>query len=78
MFAAGRGLEDVVTDPGAEEEGTGTAVTTEGGATGAMTGERETVATPGTTGTLTVRYEIMVDDVLFSRRRRHSSDRSDD
>ena len=58
MFAAGRGLEDVVTDPGVEEGGTGTAVTTEGGATGAMTGERETEATPGTTGTLTVRFKI--------------------
>lgn len=49
-IAAGRDLEDVVTDLGVEEGGTGTAVTTEGGATGAMTGERETEATPGTTG----------------------------
>ena len=56
MFAAVRGLEDDVTDPGVEEGGTGTAVTTEGGVTGAMigTGEGETVATLGTTGTLRV------------------------
>lgn len=78
MFSAARGLEAVVTDPGVEEGGTGTAVTTGGGATGAMTGERETAATPGTTGALTVCLKIMADDFPFSRRRRHSSDRSDD
>lgn len=53
MFAAVRGLEDDVTDPGVEEGGIGTAVTTgaTGGAIGAMIEERETVATPGITGT---------------------------
>ena len=53
MFAAVRGLEDDVTDPGVEEGGIGTAVTTgaTGGAIGAMIEERETVATPEITGT---------------------------
>ena len=52
MFAAARGLEDDVTDPGVEEGGIGTAVTTGaiGGVTGAMIGEEETVATPEITG----------------------------
>lgn len=41
-----------MTDPGVEEGGIGTAVTTgaTGGVTGAMIEEGETVATPGITG----------------------------